>query len=203
MPSQILQRWVVAIPFRQDHRPVRKLLDMPRQVAIPCYRAGDDDSVVVVEAHQTAVEGPVAELAQGQAVGGAVVVGDGPVLDVGGVHHRAAVRGDDAYAAQGAAVVVDFDDDPAESLVADRFFYCRCVGGRGFTEEFGCVGKRRELRFGQVEQGFFQFRGEAAANQVQAGRGAALREFQQVEGVLVQGGEGVAVPHVFPGGRRG
>lgn len=145
----------------------------------------------------------MAELAQGQAVGGAVVVGDGPVLDVGGVHHRAAVRGDDADAAQGAAVVVDLDDDPAESLVADRFFYCRCVGGRGFTEEFVCVGEGRELRFGKVDQGLFQLRSEAAANQVQACRGAALREFQQVEDVFVQGCEGIAVTHVFPGGRRG
>lgn len=49
----------------------------------------------------------VAKLAQGKAVGGMVVMGNGPVLDVGGVHSRMAVRGDHADAAQGAPVGVD------------------------------------------------------------------------------------------------
>ena len=149
---------------------MRELLDMPRQVAVPCYRAGDDDAVVVIEAHKTAVEGPVAELAQGQAVGGAVVVGDGPVLDVGGVDCRAAVRGDDAYTAQGAAVVVDLDDDPAEGLVADGFLYGFFVRRESFPEEFVGIVEGRDLGIGQVEQGLFQRRLEAAANQVQPGR---------------------------------
>ena len=99
MPRQILRRRVMALPLRQNHRPVRKLLDMSRQVAVPCYRTGHDDAIVVAEAHQSAIEGPVTELAQGQTVGGAVVVGDGPVLDMGGVDRRAAVRGNDADAA--------------------------------------------------------------------------------------------------------
>jgi len=145
----------------------------------------------------------VAELAQGQAVGGAVIKGDGPVLDVGGVHRSAAVRRDDADATQGASVVVDFDYDPAESLVADGFFYGFLVGRRSFPEEFVGIIEGRDLGIGQVEQGFFQHGDEAAADQVQSGRCTGQRVQQLFEGCLVQGSEGVSLPHVLPGRRFG
>lgn len=203
VPSQILRCRVVALPLRQNHGPVRKLLDMSGKVAVAGYRAGDDDAIVVVETHQTAVEGPVAEFAQGQAVGGAIVMGHGPVLDVGRVHHGVAVRGDDADAAQGAAVIVDFDDDPSERLVADGFFHGFFVGRRSFPKKFGGIVEGRDLCICQIEQGLFQGWHEASADQFQPGRCAGQRVLKLFEGCLVQGREGISLPHVFPGGRFG
>lgn len=201
MPREILRRGVVAFPFRQDHGPVRKLLDMSGEVAVPCYRTGDNDAVVIVETNQPTVEGPVAELAQGQAVGGAVIKGDGPVLDVGGVHHGTAVRGDDADAAQGAAVVVNFDDDPAERLVADGFFHGFFVGRRSFPEEFGGIIEGRNLGIGQVEKGFFQRGDEAATDQSQSSSCTVDGVLQSFENILVQRREGISLSHVLPRGR--
>lgn len=180
---------------------MRELLDMPREVAVSGYGAGDDDAIVVIEANQAAVEGPVAELAQGQAVGGAVVMGHCPVLDVCGVDHRVAIRGFDADTAQGAAVVVDLDDDPAECLVPDGFFHGLFVGRRHFPEESVCIVEGGKLGACQVEQGLFQGWYEAAADQVPSGRGAVDGALQLLERSFIEGCESVPLPHILPGGR--
>ncbi len=180
---------------------MRELLDVSGQVAVSGYGAGDDDAVVVAEAHQAAVERPVAELAQSQTVGGAIVVGHGPVLDVGGVDHGAAVRGDDADATQGAAVVVDLDDDPAECLVPDGFFHGFFVGRQRFPEESDGIVEGGKLGAGQVEQGLFHGGYEAAADQVPSGRCAVEGALQFLEGYFIEGCESISLSYILPGGR--
>ena len=75
--------------------------------------ARGDDLIVVGDPHHSLVEGPVAELAEGHAVADVVVSAPAPGNDVGGVHNGMLFRRDDPHPAQGAAVVVGLDHDPA------------------------------------------------------------------------------------------
>jgi len=62
----------------------------------------------------------VTELAEGPAVGGAIVATEAPGLDVRGVDRRVTVESQHAYAAQGAAMIVSRHDRMPEPLVTSN-----------------------------------------------------------------------------------
>ena len=57
---------------------------MDGEVGLGAEAGGGVDDVIGVDAEQAFVEGPVAELAEGEAVAGVVVVADAPGDDGGG-----------------------------------------------------------------------------------------------------------------------
>jgi hypothetical protein len=146
--------------------------------------------VTIVKGHQSLVESPVAERAEGQAVARIVVVAVAPGDDVGGGHGGMAVGGEDAHAAQGAAVVVGFDDGAAEALVAHRF------GGAGFTDDLLLRARLGQQLFavvegghvdcGLLEQGRLHLRGEVGGDEGIAQGGTAVFRLQSLVQILVQ-----------------
>lgn len=120
MPGQIFHGRVhVMIPGKDDV-PILKGRQMTGKVRVLSDHAGNLDAQGIVDRDQSIVERPVAELAQGKPIGGMVVMGDGPVLDVGRINSRVAVRCDHADTAQGAAVGIDPNNGTPESLIPDR-----------------------------------------------------------------------------------
>ena len=79
--------------------------------------------VINTRRDEVAVHGPVVVFAEGEAVGGVVVVGCGERDEVGGVDEGDIIAGvqADAQAAGGALVVVDFEDLAAEGGAAAVF----------------------------------------------------------------------------------
>ena len=91
--------------------------------------------VVGCGSDEVAVHGPVVVFAEGEAVGGVVVVELVPRKEVGGVDERD-ILGDgelDAQAAGGALVIVDFEDLAAERGAAAVFGLLVCDAEVGLT----------------------------------------------------------------------
>lgn len=105
---------------RRDDATAGEGLEQAGEVGVDADGAGGDDGVVVRDAEHPLVEAPVTGSAEGHAVADVVVLASAPRHDVGCLHHRVAVGGDDADAAQGAAVVVGRGHHLAEGLVPHR-----------------------------------------------------------------------------------
>ena len=76
--------------------------------------------VVVRHSQHPLVKCPVTKLAQSHTVADVVVLAFAPGDDMGGIHHRVLFRRDDPHPAEGAAVVVGLDHDPAKALITGR-----------------------------------------------------------------------------------
>lgn len=122
MRVQIVLRWPEVAVLRADDGAGGQGLEQAGDVGIDADGAGSDDGVAVGHSQHPLVEPPVAEAAEGHAVADVVVLALAPRDDVRGFHHRVAVGGDDADAAQGAAVVVGRGHHLAEPLVTGRRF---------------------------------------------------------------------------------
>ena len=88
-------------------------------VLVGPHAPGDQDLVFLSHAHEAFVEGPVTEAAERKAVRRTVVMSFAPGFDVGGLHHRMALRGDHPDSAEGTAVIVEGDDRFPETLIPD------------------------------------------------------------------------------------
>lgn len=118
MLGQMLSGWPEIALYRWNDPPAGEHREQAGKVGIDADAAGGDDGVVVGDAEHPLVEAPVAGTAEGHAVADVVVLRFAPGHDVGRLHHRVAVGGDDTDAAQGAAVVVGRGHHLAEGLVA-------------------------------------------------------------------------------------
>ena len=105
----------------------------------------DFDLIAVGEGYQTLIKSPMAEVAQGQTVARVVVVAFAPGDDVGGGHGGVTIGGEDAHAANGAAVVVGFDDGAAEQVAQ----FCVRFDEVGTETALG-----KAVEHGEEEQGF-------------------------------------------------
>ena len=94
---------------------------MTGQVICRWQLGRDFDKVAIGKGNKPFVECPMAKMAQSQAVARVVVVAFAQGNDMGGSYGGMPVDGEDTHAAQGAAVIVGFDDGAAETLVAYRF----------------------------------------------------------------------------------
>ncbi len=88
-------------------------------VAIGGERFGGDDLVLVGDAEQPFVKGPVTEPAEGQAVARVVIVTDRPGNDMGGVDCGVTVRCTHTDTAKGATVGIGGDYGATKALIAD------------------------------------------------------------------------------------
>jgi hypothetical protein len=78
------------------------------------------DLVSCPHAHEPLVKGPVAEAAEGQAVRGPVIPALAPWDDVGRLHDGVALRGEDADAAKGTAVIIKDHDGFPKAMVSNH-----------------------------------------------------------------------------------
>ena len=109
----------VTLFFRLEDGAIHQCQHVSRHVAVDTHSIGNQHFVCFAHAHQPFVEGPVAQPAQAQTVGGQVVMTFAPGNDVGGLHHGVPFRRAHADSAQGAAVIVEVENRPAEALVTN------------------------------------------------------------------------------------
>lgn len=91
---------------------------------------GDEPVAFGSGGDEESIHGPVVVFAEGEAVGGVVVVAGGKGNEMGGADETGIADGEiDAHAAGGALVVVDFEDFASEGGAAAVFQ--RAFGGTG------------------------------------------------------------------------
>ena len=152
------------------------------------------DLIRVGEGDQPLVKGPVAQVAERQPVAGVVVVADAPGDDVGGGHGGVSIGGEDAHAADGAAMVVGSDDGAAEALVADPagehlcFLVALFDHIAGFGQQFLAVLVRFGVNCALLQQNGVQFGGEVALDEDGAQQVAWFGAAQQGVEVIIQAG---------------
>lgn len=108
-------------------------------VAIGSERFGRDHLVVVGDAEQPFVKGPVTEATEGQPIAWVVIVADRPGDDMRSVHYGVTVRRAHTDATEGAAVGIGGDHGAAETLIANGGRDDR-VGNERFLQSFTALG---------------------------------------------------------------
>jgi hypothetical protein len=105
-PVQIGRVRIEDIFLGQEDRTLRQHRQKARHVTVRRQLRRQDDAVIGGDVHQPFVEGPVAQAAERQTVGGVVVARLVPGDDVRGFDRSVPTRCDDAQTAAGAAMVV-------------------------------------------------------------------------------------------------
>src|SRR3989304_3078857 len=150
MISKILLCWPEITIWWCNDATSRECQKKARHVRIGSDLARRDNSITVGDTHHTFVKRPVAKFAECHAISDIVVFTPTPGDNMGGIHHGVSLRCNDAYTAQGAAVVVSAHDDSSKTLVTHgrlvnvlfyRFLHQRQVGPlKQIPEGIGSVG---------------------------------------------------------------